>query len=303
MMSLKPGFLIPFAAAAALVPSLAAQGSKLTAREIYYTPQASAAHRPAAPSNAAAASKSRPAPERLNAEARTPARSNPQAAPLNLPGGASITMASAGPPLGLKYTIIKRSGSQVMEVPADTTFHARDGIQLKVETNVPGYLYIVNKGSSGTWKPMFPAPEIESGNNHVNGFQPVTLPSPDHQMTMDQQPGTENLFIVFSREPVPDFEELIYSLRDKSAPARPQSAPSRPQATPPRDRVVMARVDIDDATVGRLRRVYSRDLIIDKVTTDTPPDTTARKEDAVYVVNPNGSADARLVADLPLKHQ
>ena len=38
---------------------------------------------------------------------------------------------------------------------------AGDRIRFSVEANAPGYLYIVNQGSSGTWKPKFPSAEIE----------------------------------------------------------------------------------------------------------------------------------------------
>ena len=40
----------------------------------------------------------------------------------------------------------------------------------------PGYLYIINQGSSGTWKPMFPSAEVEDGNNQVEGWRPYTMP-------------------------------------------------------------------------------------------------------------------------------
>jgi len=51
-----------------------------------------------------------------------------------------------------------------------------DRIQFSVETNGPGYLYIVSQGSSGTWKPMFPSPEVEKGDNRVEGFHTYTMP-------------------------------------------------------------------------------------------------------------------------------
>ena len=49
-----------------------------------------------------------------------------------------------------------------------------------------------------------------------------------------------------------------------------------------------------------MRNAYGRDLIIEKVDPSTPGD---KKETAVYVVNPTGSADSHLVADLHLVHQ
>jgi hypothetical protein len=46
--------------------------------------------------------------------------------------------------------------------------------------------------------------------------------------------------------------------------------------------------------------VHSRDLKIEKVDEQTPGE---KKETAVYVVNPSGSADSRVVADLLLVHR
>ena len=67
---------------------------------------------------------------------------------------------------------------------------------------------------------------------------------------------------------------------------------------------MMASVRIDDDVVGRLRS-GARDLIVEHVDSNTPPDPGAgdRKETAVYVVNPAGSPDSRLVADLHLVHR
>jgi hypothetical protein len=58
--------------------------------------------------------------------------------------------------------------------------------------------------------------------------------------------------------------------------------------------------NISNTDVDRMRTVYARDLIIEQVDPNTPGD---KKETAVYVVNPTGSADSRVVADLHLVHQ
>jgi len=105
-------------------------------------------------------------------------------------------------------------------------------------------------------------------------------------------------FIVFSREPEPDLESTIYSLQGKdraaAAPASSADAPVRSSKE-----LIMA-VSIANSAVARIRANYSRDLIIEKVDGATPGD---KKETAVYVVNPTGSADSRVVADLHLVHQ
>jgi hypothetical protein len=168
-----------------------------------------------------------------------------------------------------------------------------------VQTNLPGYLYIIHQGSSGTWKPMFPTTEIEDGSNHVEGWRSYTMP-PNARMVFDEQTGTEKIFIVLSREPEPDLERMIYSLQGGQPAPTGAPAQTKPKEEPARTRVMVASAGIDDKTVGKLRTVYSRDIIIEKVTPDTPGQ---KKETAVYVVNPTGSNNSRVVADINLAHQ
>jgi hypothetical protein len=208
--------------------------------------------------------------------------------------------ASGAPPLGLRYTILKLDGANApTEVPSDTVFHAGDRIRFSVEANAPGYLYIVNQGSSGNWKPMFPSPEIEDGNNHIEGWRPYTMP-PKSRLAFDSTVGTENLFIVLSLKPEPDLENMIYSLQaGKNAAA---ATTQTPDATAPvqSSKELITASNISNSAVDRMRAVYARDLIVEKVDLNTPGD---KKETAVYVVNPTGSADSRVVADLHLVHQ
>ena len=281
---------------------------QLTARELFYAAVQAAAKPAAAPARpqakapaAAAAPKKAATQEVVRAESKSmPSPAAPQHA--ELPEGARIVPAmaktgggSAGPALGLKYSVLKKSGDEMVEVPANTVFHAGDRIQISVQTNVPGYLYIVSQGSSGTWKPMFPSPEVADGNNHVDGFRNYVLP-PQSRILFDEQTGTEKLFLVFSREPEPSLERMIYSLQG----GQPAAAPNKEEAAPAKTLLVMANPKIDDRTVGILRTTYARDLVIEKVDEKTPGE---RKETAVYVVNPTGSSDSRVVADLQLVHQ
>jgi hypothetical protein len=235
------------------------------------------------------------------ADAATSNRPTPPVGAKVVPAVQTAPAPAHGIALGLKYSVLKMVGGNLVDVPVDTPFRADDRIQLRVQTNAAGYLYVVNQGSSGTWKPMFPAPEVASGDNRVNGWQDYTLPAPGLTMRFDQRPGIENLFVVFSREPVPDFEELIYSLKEKIAPASPATQPSRP-APKQKHMIAMADVNIPDSSVGRLRKTYARDLIVEKVEMQAPP-VGGQRETAVYVVNPSGSDDSRVVADLKLVHQ
>jgi hypothetical protein len=204
---------------------------------------------------------------------------------------------TAGPALGMKYTILRRTGGEMVEVAPDSVFHAEDRIQFSVETNGPGYLYIVSQGTSGQWQPMFPSSEVEAGSNKVDGFRAYTMP-PKSRLVFDQQAGIEKIFIVFSRLPEQDLENVMYSLRNGGAKPAPEAKPAQERSQSEPKQLLMA--TIDDGTVGRLRNTYSRDLIIERVDDNTPGD---KKEKAVYVVNPTGSRDSRVVADLELVHK
>ena len=205
--------------------------------------------------------------------------------------------ASGAPPLGLRYTVLKLGADNTpTEVPNDTVFHAGDRIRFSVEANCPGYLYIINQGSSGNWKPVFPSAEIEDGNNRIEGWRPYTMP-PKSRLAFDSTVGTENLFIVFSLQPENDLESIIYSLQGRKKPAAAAAATDAPVQS---SKELIVAANISNSAVDRMRAAWSRDLIIEKVDPNTNGD---KKETAVYVVNPTGSADSRVVADLHLVHQ
>jgi hypothetical protein len=307
-MSPSSGLLLSICAAAAIATSAMAQAPakpQMTARELFYnapeTPPVKTVAKKPAPKEQAKTEVKKTEP------AVVTATSQPVTAPSNLPAGGSVVRVSertsAPPPshgqaLGLKYSILKLGGDGPVEVAPSTVFHAGDKIRFDVETNGPGYLYIVSRGSSGTWNPIFPSPEVASGDNHVDGFHSYMMP-PGSRIVFDEQTGAEKVFIVFSREPEASLENMIYSLQgDKAKPAAEPKG--RDDATKPKQMLIASNSRIDDGMVGRLQTAYARDLVVERVDESTPGD---KKEKAVYVVNPTGSPDSRVVANLELVHQ
>ncbi len=272
--------------------ALAQQGTKLTARELFYsavdTP-APAAHKAEKP-----AAKPKPARHKSVPPADETASDRTQASPSG--GSQTVPVVNAAyrpqgprPALGLRYTILKKAGDQPVEVGADTVFHAGDRIRIAVEANDDGYLYVVNRGSSGTWKLLFPSPEIKDGDNRIQKRVRYEIPS-GYIFTFDEQSGEEKLFIVLCRQPEPDLEGLIYSLGN---PAKEKPALEKPK-------LLLASAAFSDDMIGKLRNAYARDLIVEKVDDEQ---AGPKKENAVYAVNPSGSVDSRVVADVTLKHQ
>ncbi len=282
-----------------LVASAWAQqgGGKLTARELFYSavdtpapaapaPAAHKAEKPA-PKPKPARRKSAPAVEETAAGGRGPA--SPVATQPVPVMNTAYRPQGPRPALGLRYTILKKAGDQPVEVGSGTVFHAGDRIRLAVEANDDGYLYVVNQGSSGTWKLLFPSSEIKDGDNHVQKRVRYEVPS-GYTFTFDEQSGEEKLFIVLSRQPEPDLEGLIYSLGN----------PAKDKPTVEKPKLLLASAAFGDDVIGKLRNAYARDLIVEKVDDEQ---AGPKQEKAVYAVNPSGSADSRVVADVTLKHQ
>jgi hypothetical protein len=286
-----------------LVMALAAgatwgQGNgSLRARELFYTPPPSAAV--AKPRPAAAARTPKPA-----ARKTTPAQVQEQASAQSVaqPPTQAVAQESApAGPLGMRYSVLKRDAAgRYQEVDPDSTFHSGDRIRLEIQANSTGYLYVVAQGSSGNWQVLFPSREVAGGSNQVHRGETRQIPSGGQgQFVFDEQAGTEKLFLVLSRQPEANLDKLIYSMGDHSEPAK--------AAEPPR--TLIAQATVSDDVISRVRgQLAARDLIFEKVENEKVAETTnnngqARMETAAYVVNPSGAADARLVADVRLKHE
>jgi len=276
-------------------------GKKLSARELFYAetaPPAPAKAPPAKPVRKAAAKPAAPAPPAVAAAEAAPAP--PKASPP--PARTDIVPVAYTPEkaLGLRYSFLRNTGGdEYREVDPDTVFHSGDRIRVAAQSNDEGYLYIVMKGASGSWKVLFPSPEIADGSNRVASGRQTLIPPPPGRFAFDEQAGEERLFIVLSRHPEPSLEQLIYSLGSGSP--GPKGHPAEAKEPPKHLLMTLNMPPVDDALVGRLRnQVYARDLVFEKVDDSTPGD---KKEKAVYVVNPTGSPESRLVADVTLKHQ
>ncbi len=292
--------------AGAAIPAAPAQAPKgLTARELFYAPVSQEAPaKPVPPKKAKKAAAPKPPSSTEGASVSTSAQAagaRGEAAPQRQQGSLPLVQASYGKtkPLGLRYSFLRKgAGDEYEEVSADSVFHAGDRIRLSVESNDAAYLYIVMRGSSGTWKLLFPTSEIGGGSNKIESGHSYLFPPPPGRFAFDEQKGEEKLCLVLSRQPERSLEQLIYALSSGS----PTAQPASDKAPQPSQPMLLAQSrPIDDGLVDRLRnQVYARDLVFEKVDESTPGE---KKEKAAYVVNSNAAPDARLVVDLVLKHE
>jgi len=269
-----------------LLFALSLPAQTLTPRQLFYKedPEAKPAPKPAAkpaPKKSAPKASAKPA----TSEVATPTPQIPQ-----------VQSATYTPerPLGLRYALVKLdSNGAETEVSPTAPFRSGDKIRLKVEGNRDGYLYVISRGSSGNWQPLFPAADINGGDNKIAPRKTYRLPSATQVFTFDEQAGQEQLFVIYSADPVKDIDALIPSLAGPPKTERPEILSARAKS-------------IDDTLVSRLRNSYSRDLLVQTVTPNQPAPAAAvaaeptMPESAVYIVDKTG---ARLVADIRLDHR
>lgn len=277
-----------------------AQEPEINARDVFYSAadMMGAKARPSTP-----AKKSTPGPV-----ASSPKKSGPKLPGSSKPEPAHVVAVSVpkdpeshflnvsneARPLGLRYSILKQTGTALAEVRPDTVFRAGDAIRLSVMSNQKGYLYVISRGSSGIWTPLFPHPESSQKSNEIVAGRKYQVPGGEGEFfTFDAQAGKEQIFILLAQQPVEDLDTLISTI------SSPPSAP--PTTSPAMPSVLKADNRLSDSVIDRLRgELQARDLVFTRV--DKEP---AAQETAVYVVKPRPGPGAknRVMVDLALNHQ
>ena len=112
--------------------------------------------------------------------------------------------------IGLGYTMFMReAGGRSIRVDPAREFHTGDRIRLALEPSVDGYLYIFDSENGGVPKMIYPDPRLDGGENWIEAHVPVEIPSSeetDERLRWFEfygQPGSDTLFIVLTREPLP----------------------------------------------------------------------------------------------------
>ena len=180
-------------------------------------------------------------------------------------------------PTGLRYRMTQASsgGSETDVDPASAVFKAGDRVRLAFESNIDGYLYVVQEGSSGRWSVMFPHPESNGGRNTIRRGAEYVVP-PDGWFEFDATVGTELLFVVLSKEPLSELPGF----------AKPGAEPARLNAS------------VVESVQNSIR---SRDLTFAR---DERPQTVqgGKVIQANYVVN-RAELGKSVAVSISLKHQ
>lgn len=135
--------------------------------------------------------------------------------------------------IGLGMTLFTRdSNGLAIRVDPERVFRKGDRVRVLLETNTDGYLYIFNQTNDGPVMMIYPSEELDDAGNYIKSHVPWEIPSGAANeerlrwLTFDENPGTERLFFVLTREPlngVPIEDDLIALCRNSSG-----SCPWRP---------------------------------------------------------------------------
>jgi len=230
-----------------------------------------------------------------------PARKNTEVAQLvtaNGYGAAPKLVRAPGNRLGLRCSVMLGDADSVYaEVAPSAVFHSGDHIRLSFLANEPGYFYVIQKGSSGTWSPIFPPANAAPDANKVLAGRPQVVPTGTHAFAFDQHPGDEKLYIILSQTPIVDIDRVTQNLKA----GKPDQL--EPQASGGTGPMMEAKNNIPDAFVQRLA---SRDLsLVEEQKVDESSKTDVQGEKAIYVVAKTGGpkSTSQVVLTLDLRHE
>lgn len=140
---------------------------------------------------------------------KAPARAGQKAAviPARAETGGSPPGAGSMRRVGLKYRILLHdSECSIQEVDPSRVFRSGEKIRLQFESNVDGYLYVLQKGSSGLESPLFPDPRINGGANRIERGILYKVPT-TQWFGFDEMAGEERLTVIVSRTPLDSLPE------------------------------------------------------------------------------------------------
>jgi hypothetical protein len=159
------------------------------------------ARKPAAGEAASGKSPSVKSGAAAKSDSATPAAGTPDASAAG--DGAKFVQAGLRP-LSLGFTVFLKQSEVLSYADPSQAFRTGDRIAIAFEANADGYLYLFNSsGDAKTPDMIFPSPSIDEGANALRAHTYATFPAEANAgFRFTDPPGTERLFVVFSRKPL-----------------------------------------------------------------------------------------------------
>lgn len=113
--------------------------------------------------------------------------------------------------IGLGYSLFMRDSlGRAVRVDPSRKFRAGESVRIYMESNIDGYLYIFHRENNSAPVMLFPDARLNGGENLISAHVPYEVPSSKETVeshrwfTFDKTAAIENIFIIVTREPLPD---------------------------------------------------------------------------------------------------
>lgn len=150
-------------------------------------------------------------------------------APVQTPGTASNSVVMTGRP-GVRVRIELLRGGRARWVSPRTTFQAGDRVRFHFNMNFPGYVVIINTGSSGARTMLFP---YEGVSNRVGLTADYTVPQGQAWFEFDNTPGEEQLTFIMSKREIQEVTQLTVGNVHVSTQVDNAAGPDAPATSAP----------------------------------------------------------------------
>lgn len=191
----------------------------------------------------------------------------------------------------LTLRLEEKTGDTTKTVAQNTVFKSGNILRFRLTSRIEGYLYILDKGTTGETATLFPASDTPNGNNRIAPGQSMVVPANgDGWFEVSGPSGFDTIYILVSAGPI--------TIPPAAQPQGPGAeSPQTPQPAPPNllprcdDEVFKARGECIDQSAGiaplgpnapvpreliPLARTAARDIILtddaDGVTVKAAPD-------------------------------
>ena len=150
-------------------------------------------------------------------------------APAQAPGATSNNVLMTGRP-GVRVRIELLRGGRARWVSPRTTFQAGDRVRFHFNMNFPGYVVIINTGSSGARTMLFP---YEGVSNRVGLTADYTVPQGQAWFEFDNTPGEEQLTFIMSKREIQEVTQLTVGNVHVSTQVNSPAGPGVPASSAP----------------------------------------------------------------------
>jgi hypothetical protein len=141
----------------------------------------------------------------------------------------------------------QREGTLVRTVPQNTVFHTGDILRFRITSHIAGFLYVVDKGTTGATATLFPA-SADTADNTIGRDQNYLVPADgDGWFKVSGPSGFDILYFLVSATPI----ELPPAASGGRTHETPEAAPPPPGLLPRcDDQIFKARGECLDPSAG-----------------------------------------------------